>query len=82
MSDHRLRAKFPLVPGHEAIGKVVATGPDEKNWKVGDRAGAAWHGGHDGTCKACKRGLYQMCQNEEINGVSKNGGCKYNCGEK
>ncbi|ORY10278.1 alcohol dehydrogenase [Clohesyomyces aquaticus] len=65
---------FPIAPGHEAIGDVVAVAEGEKYWKVGDRVGAAWHGGHDGTCKACKRGLFQMCQNEQVNGVSRNGG--------
>jgi D-arabinose 1-dehydrogenase-like Zn-dependent alcohol dehydrogenase len=32
-------AKFPLIPGHEVIGRIVAVGPDEKKWKVGDRVG-------------------------------------------
>ena len=36
------------MPGHETIGDVVATGPGEEKWKVGNRVGAAWHGGHDG----------------------------------
>lgn len=49
--------------------------PDsEKRWKIGDRVGGPWHGGHDGQCRACNRGLYQMCQNEAINGVSRDGG--------
>lgn len=30
------------------IGTVVATGAEEKKWKVGDRVGGPWHGGHDG----------------------------------
>lgn len=30
-----------------------------------------------GTCKACNRGAFQMCDNQEINGVSRDGGCKY-----
>ena len=38
----------PVIPGHEIIGHVVAVGPHEKDWKVGDRVGGAWHGGHDG----------------------------------
>lgn len=67
-------AKFPLIPGHEVIGTVVAVGPGEKVWKEGDRVGGPWHGGHDGTCKSCKRGLFQMCEHELINGVSRNGG--------
>ncbi|CAL3972906.1 unnamed protein product, partial [Diplocarpon coronariae] len=46
---------FPIVPGHEVIGNVVAVGDGEKRWKVGDRVGGSWHGGHDGTCKQCNR---------------------------
>ncbi|RHZ59795.1 uncharacterized protein CDV56_105027 [Aspergillus thermomutatus] len=46
---------FPIAPGHEIIGKVAAVGSDVRDWNVGDRIGAGWHGGHDGTCKACKR---------------------------
>ncbi|KZF26960.1 GroES-like protein [Xylona heveae TC161] len=65
---------FPIIPGHETIGEIVAVGPDEKMWKVGDRAGGAWHGGHDGTCRECRRGHFQNCENEAINGVSRNGG--------
>lgn len=38
----------PLVPGHEIIGHVAAVGQDVSTWKVGDRIGGAWHGGHDG----------------------------------
>jgi D-arabinose 1-dehydrogenase-like Zn-dependent alcohol dehydrogenase len=32
-------AQFPVVPGHEVIGKVVAVADGEKRWKVGDRVG-------------------------------------------
>lgn len=67
---------FPRVPGHEVIGKVVAVGDGEKKWKVGDRVGGGWHGAHDGACKACNKGLFQMCENELVNGVSRDGGCK------
>ncbi|KAK0115520.1 hypothetical protein ONS95_000202 [Cadophora gregata] len=65
---------FPIVPGHEVIGDVVEVGDGEKKWKVGDRVGGPWHGGHDGTCKQCNRGQFQMCQNAAVNGVSKDGG--------
>ncbi|KAL1626474.1 hypothetical protein SLS56_006785 [Neofusicoccum ribis] len=64
----------PIIPGHEVIGDIVAIGPDEKKWKVGDRVGGPWHGGHDGLCKQCNRGMFQMCANEAINGVTRNGG--------
>lgn len=65
---------FPITPGHEIIGDVVAVGDGEKRWKVKDRVGGPWHGGHDGTCKQCQRGQMQMCQNGAVNGVTRNGG--------
>jgi D-arabinose 1-dehydrogenase-like Zn-dependent alcohol dehydrogenase len=36
---------FPITPGHEIIGYVVAVGDGEEKWKIGDRVGGAWHGG-------------------------------------
>ncbi|RDW82767.1 alcohol dehydrogenase-10 [Coleophoma cylindrospora] len=65
---------FPIIPGHEIIGNVVAVGDGESKWKEGDRVGGAWHGGHDGTCTQCQRGQFQMCKHEAINGVTRNGG--------
>ncbi|KAL1304754.1 hypothetical protein AAFC00_003692 [Neodothiora populina] len=70
---------FPITPGHEVIGKIVAVPSTEKRWKVGDRVGGAWHGGHDGICKACNRGMFQMCDNEAVNGVTRNGGYAEYC---
>jgi D-arabinose 1-dehydrogenase-like Zn-dependent alcohol dehydrogenase len=67
---------FPLVPGHEVIGRVAAVGSSVIGWKSGDRIGTGWHGGHDGTCNACKQGWYQMCDNPIVNGENKNGGCE------
>ncbi|KAJ5202854.1 hypothetical protein N7449_004933 [Penicillium cf. viridicatum] len=70
---------FPLVPGHEIIGRVAAVGEGETVWKEGDRIGGAWHGGHDGTCGACKKGFFQMCDNGQVNGISRNGGYAEYC---
>ncbi|EGE05431.1 alcohol dehydrogenase [Trichophyton mentagrophytes] len=74
-----LGAGLPRVPGHEIIGHVAAIGEGVTQWKVGDRIGGAWHGGHDGTCRQCKKGYYQMCDNELINGVNKGGGYAEYC---
>ena len=50
-----------------------------KKWKEGDLVGGPWHGGHDSVCKACMRGDFQMCDNEQINGVSRDGGYAEYC---
>jgi len=65
---------FPIIPGHELIGDVAEVGEGEERWKVGDRVGGPWYGGSDGTCKQCKRGQFQICQNGAINGVTQDGG--------
>ncbi|KAI1075114.1 dehydrogenase [Whalleya microplaca] len=70
---------FPLVPGHEVIGRVAAVGEGVTDWKVGDHIGAGWHGGHDGTCKACKQGFFQMCDKPVVTGENKNGGYAEYC---
>ncbi|KAF2502166.1 alcohol dehydrogenase [Lophium mytilinum] len=70
---------FPITPGHEVIGKVVSLGAGVTKFQIGDKVGGPWHGGHDGTCKACNRGLFQMCDNEAVNGVTRNGGYAEYC---
>ncbi|EEH40989.1 alcohol dehydrogenase [Paracoccidioides lutzii Pb01] len=70
---------FPIVPGHEIVGNVHAIGPSVKNFKIGDRVGGSWHGGHDGICRACNRGDFQLCESGEINGVTRPGGYAEYC---
>ncbi|KFY07549.1 hypothetical protein V492_07040 [Pseudogymnoascus sp. VKM F-4246] len=65
---------FPRTPGHEVVGDVVAVGDGVTHIKKGDRVGGPWHGGHDGTCRSCQRGLFQTCDNGEVNGLSRDGG--------
>ncbi|KAJ5150299.1 hypothetical protein N7448_001877 [Penicillium atrosanguineum] len=74
-----LKGKFPIIPGHEMIGNVVALGDSVSQWKVGDRIGGPWHGGHDGTCLSCRKGHFQMCDLGIVNGVTKNGGYAQYC---
>ena len=65
---------FPRVPGHEIVGKVDAVGAGVPQWKVGQRAGIGWYGGHCGRCKPCRRGDHVACQNASIPGISYDGG--------
>ncbi|TDZ33020.1 Alcohol dehydrogenase patD [Colletotrichum spinosum] len=65
---------FPRIPGHEVIGDVVAVGENVSRFSGGERVGGAWHGGHDGTCRQCQKGMFQTCSNGAVNGVSRDGG--------
>jgi D-arabinose 1-dehydrogenase-like Zn-dependent alcohol dehydrogenase len=43
-------------------------------WKKGQRVGVGWHGGHDNTCRHCRRGDFINCENFKIAGISYDGG--------
>ena len=66
--------QYPRIPGHEVAGRIDAVGAYVTNWKPGQRVGVGWHGGHDFTCDACRRGDFINCQNEQITGFSYDGG--------
>jgi alcohol dehydrogenase/propanol-preferring alcohol dehydrogenase len=65
---------FPRVPGHEVAGVVDALGAEVTRFRVGDRVGIGWHGGHDGTCDVCLQGKFIHCRNASITGISFDGG--------
>lgn len=66
--------EYPRVPGHEVVGTVDEVGAGVSEWSVGQRVGVGWHGGHDGTCDACRRGDFGNCRNHQIAGISYDGG--------
>jgi D-arabinose 1-dehydrogenase-like Zn-dependent alcohol dehydrogenase len=66
--------QYPRVPGHEVAGLIDELGPGVSQWTRGQRVGVGWHGGHDGTCLACRRGDFRNCQNLKIPGISYDGG--------
>ena len=66
--------QFPRVPGHEVAGVVDEVGAGVTAWKKGQRVGVGWHGGHDNTCRECRRGDFRNCRNGKISGVSYDGG--------
>ena len=66
--------QYPRVPGHEVAGVIDELGSGVSSWKKGQRVGVGWHGGHDGTCRECRRGDFRNCRNERIAGISYDGG--------
>lgn len=53
---------YPMVPGHEIAGRVVATGKNVSKFKVGDYAGVGCMVNSCGECEACKKSLEQFCE--------------------
>ena len=54
---------YPIVPGHEIVGRVTKVGSAVTKYKPGDLAGVGCMVDSDGTCPHCKTGLEQFCQN-------------------
>ena len=66
--------QYPRVPGHEVAGIVDELGVGVSAWTKGQRVGVGWHGGHDNTCRECRRGDFRNCQNAKVCGISYDGG--------
>lgn len=66
--------KLPRVPGHEVAGVVEAVGPEVRSFKIGQRVGCGWYGGHCGFCTACREGDFILCENPRITGLTHDGG--------
>ena len=54
---------YPCVPGHEIIGRVVATGPSVTRFKVGQRVGVGCFVSSCGRCARCRSGHENYCEN-------------------
>jgi len=66
--------QYPRVPGHEVAGVIDEVGAGVTAWTKGQRAGVGWHGGHDNTCRECRRGDFRNCRNAQVCGISYDGG--------
>jgi D-arabinose 1-dehydrogenase-like Zn-dependent alcohol dehydrogenase len=66
--------QYPRIPGHEVAGLIDEVGAGVTAWKKGQRVGVGWHGGHDGTCRECRRGDFGNCRNAQVCGISYDGG--------
>lgn len=53
---------FPMVPGHEIVGKVAKVGNKVMNWKVGDAVGVGCFVDSCRVCEACKANEEQFCE--------------------
>ncbi len=70
-------SQFPVVPGHEIIGRVTAVGPEVKDFKVGDTVGVGCMVDSCRTCSSCNAGLEQYCaegMTGTYNGVDRHDG--------
>ncbi len=66
--------RLPLIPGHEVVGEVVAVGPGGAGFAPGDRIGVPWLGYTCGTCRFCRAGKENLCEQARFTGYTLDGG--------
>ena len=67
-------SQYPLVPGHEVIGKISQVGDAVTTLKVGDSVGLGWQSGYCMTCSTCMSGDHNLCPTSEKTIVAHHGG--------
>jgi len=72
--DWPVKPKPPFIPGHEAIGRVVALGGGVTAVKAGDRVGVPWLYSACGHCEFCLQAREPVCAEAKFGGYTQNGG--------
>src|SRR5580765_6982529 len=66
--------KLPIIPGHEIVGRIEATGADVVGLRKGDRVGVPWLGWTCGRCEFCLRSQENLCPQARFTGYQIDGG--------
>jgi len=67
-------SSYPMVPGHEIVGTVAASGPAVKSLALGQRVGVGWQRGACLECEWCVSGQENLCAHEAATCVGHHGG--------
>ena len=65
---------YPIVPGHEVVGRVEALGPGVTSLRVGERVGVPWLGHTCGECAYCRSDRENLCDRPRFTGYTRDGG--------
>ncbi|MCM8814690.1 MAG: zinc-dependent alcohol dehydrogenase family protein [Candidatus Omnitrophica bacterium] len=69
-----LPSSFPIIPGHQVVGRIVKRGKSVKKFKEGERVGIGWIFSSCGKCRYCVSGDENLCDNFVATGRDANGG--------
>lgn len=67
-------SQFPVIPGHQVIGRIDRTGKKVNKFRPGDRVGVAWIYSACGRCVYCLNGQENLCREFKATGRDANGG--------
>ena len=66
--------RLPVIPGHQAVGRIAALGAGAGRWRPGDRVGVGWIHSACGKCRFCLAGNENLCPDFRATGRDANGG--------
>ena len=66
--------QMPVIPGHQAVGRVERRGESASRFAIGDRVGIAWLHRTCGECAFCRSGRENLCERPEFTGYTTDGG--------
>lgn len=70
---------YPIIPGHQIVGHVVARGAAVDALRVGERVGVPWLGWTCGSCEYCGSGHENLCDRARFTGYQIDGGYATHC---
>ena len=65
---------YPVIPGHEVVGRVDALGADVADLTIGMRVGVPWLGFTCGECFYCREEKENLCDRPQFTGYTRDGG--------
>ena len=70
---------YPIVPGHQIVGRVAALGQGVTSVQLGQRVGVTWLAASCGSCDFCRRGEENLCDQARFTGYQIDGGFATHC---
>ena len=72
--EGEVSAALPIIPGHQAAGRIAALGDGVDTFAIGDNVGVGWMSSTCGTCRFCEDGRENLCYAGRFTGRDANGG--------
>ncbi len=71
--------RYPIVPGHQIVGRIDALGEGVGPLRIGQRVGVPWLGHTCGHCDYCDHGQENLCDSAQFTGYQIDGGYATHC---
>jgi propanol-preferring alcohol dehydrogenase len=74
IAEGEVSARLPIVPGHQAAGRIARVGARVEGFQEGDRVGVGWMASACGVCRFCRSGRENLCEEATFTGRDRDGG--------